>query len=176
MSRLRLAACAAAIATLGFGAIGAALAAAPGATAIDIDNEALESVQRWADATAHADLIQPIQANLVYLTTGRQELDLAPQDLIYSLAAIDYLNDQFVVKLLDWIHAHLAPNGRVLLGNFHPSNPDKAFMDHVLDWHLIHRDQDELNRLFMASKFGQPCERIVFEEEGVILFAEGVKR
>lgn len=145
-------------------------------TAIDIDNEALESVQRWADATAHADLIQPIQANLVYLTTGRQELDLTPQDLIYSLAAIDYLNDQFVVKLLDWIHAHLAPNGRVLLGNFHPSNPDKAFMDHVLDWHLIHRDQDELNRLFMASKFGQPCERIVFEEEGVILFAEGVKR
>jgi plastocyanin len=38
MSRLRLTACAAAVAMLGFGAIGAALAAAPGAAAVEIDN------------------------------------------------------------------------------------------------------------------------------------------
>jgi plastocyanin len=38
MSRLHLTACAAAVAVLGFGAIGVSLAAGPAATAIDIDN------------------------------------------------------------------------------------------------------------------------------------------
>ena len=38
MSRLRLTACAAVVAVLGFGAIGVALAAGPAATAVDIDN------------------------------------------------------------------------------------------------------------------------------------------
>jgi plastocyanin len=38
MSRFRLAACAAVVATLGFGAIGVALAAGPAATAVTIDN------------------------------------------------------------------------------------------------------------------------------------------
>jgi plastocyanin len=38
MIRLRLAACVAAVGVLGFGALGVALAAAPGATAVTIDN------------------------------------------------------------------------------------------------------------------------------------------
>ena len=145
-------------------------------TGIDIDHLALESVQRWAAAVDVADRVQTVPGNLIYLASGSQQLDLPPQDLIYSMAAIDYLSDQFVVKLLNWIHDHLAPAGRVLLGNFHKSNPDRAFLDSVLDWRLIHRDQQDLSRLFEASKFGRPCERILFEEEGVIMFGEGVKR
>lgn len=145
-------------------------------TGIDIDNLALDSVRRWADAAGVSERVDTVAGNLVYLSSGSQQLDLPPQDLIYSMAALDYLNDQFVVKLLDWMHALLAPSGRVLLGNFHPSNPDRAFMDHVLDWRLIHRDEQDMQRLFAASKFGRPCDRILFEEEGVILFAEGVKR
>lgn len=144
-------------------------------TGLDIDYEALEAVRRWSEATLVGDLVQPVQGNLVYLATGRQDLELQPQHLIYSSAAINYLHDQFVVKLLDWIYAQLAPGGRVLLGNIHLSNPDKAFMDHVLHWQLIHRSEDDLHRLFAASAFGQPCERIVFEEEKVMMFAEGVR-
>jgi len=57
----------------------------------------------------------------------------------------------------------------------HPSNPDKAFMDHVLDWHLIHRSEAEINLLFAASKFRDGCARFVYEAEGVMMFAEGIK-
>jgi extracellular factor (EF) 3-hydroxypalmitic acid methyl ester biosynthesis protein len=144
-------------------------------TALDIDYEALEAVRRWSEATLVGDLVQPVQGNLIYLSTGRQNIDLDPQHLIYSNFALCYLHDQFVIKLLDWIYDQLAHGGRVLLGSPHITNPDKAFFDHVLHWQLIHRSEDDLNRLFAASKFGKDCHRIVFEEEKVMMFAEGVK-
>ena len=48
-------------------------------------------------------------------------------------------------------------------------------MDHVLDWKLIHRTEEDLNRLFAASAFGAPCARIEAEAEGINLFAVGRK-
>ena len=72
-------------------------------------------------------------------------------------------------------HDKLRPGGRVILGNFHPRNPTRGFMDHVLDWHLTHRDEAEMNQLFAGSKFARPCSRIFFEEEGIDLFAEARK-
>lgn len=80
------------------------------------------------------------QENLIYLALGRRQLNLPPQDLVYSIGLIDYFNDQLVVKLAD-AHQILRPGGRLVLGNFHPSNPSKAFMDYVLDWRLLHRSR-----------------------------------
>lgn len=144
-------------------------------TALDIDYEALEAVRRWSEATLVGDLVQPVQGNLIYLATGRQEIELEPQHLIYSSFALNYLHDQFAVKLLDWIHGQLAHGGRVLLGSLHITNPDKAFLEHVLHWQLIHRSEDDLHRLFAASKFGKARNRIFLEDEKVMMFAEAVK-
>lgn len=63
----------------------------------------------------------------------------------------------------------------MILGNFHPNNPAKEFMDYVLEWNLIHRTEEDMNRLFEASAFQRPCTRIQFEAEGVNLFAECAK-
>lgn len=145
------------------------------ATCLDIDEEALELVRERRDKRGLGSKLSLVQANLIRVATGRATIDLAPQDLIYSIGLIDYFQDRIVVSLLDWIHDHLAPGGRVVLGNFHPRNPDRALMDHVLDWRLIHRDEEDLNRLFQSSKFGAPCAEILFEPEGVNLFAVGVK-
>jgi hypothetical protein len=106
---------------------------------------------------------------------GRRTLDLPPQHLVYSVGLIDYFSDPFVIKLLDYVHELLAPGGRVILGNFHPRNSAKALMDHVIDWPLIHRDESDMNRLFAQSRFGRPCSRILFEEQQINLFAEGIR-
>lgn len=87
----------------------------------------------------------------------------------------DSLNDKLVTKLLQFAHQNLAVGGRVLLGNFHPRNPAKEFMDFVLDWRLIHRSEEDMDRLFRGSPFGRACTRIQFEGEGVNLFAECVR-
>jgi len=91
------------------------------------------------------------------------------------MSFIDYLSDELAIALMNWTFDKLRPGGRVILGNFHPRNPTRGFMDQVLDWHLTHRDEAEMNRLFASSKFARPCSRIFFEEEGIDLFAEARK-
>ena len=146
------------------------------ATLIDIDPQALDFVRNKAAALGFDAKLRLVEASLVYLAAGRQQIDnLDSQDLIYSIGLIDYFNDKWVVKLLDYMHALLAPGGRAILGNFHPGNPNKVFMDYVLDWRLIHRDEDDMHRLFSASKFGRPCTNIWYEGERINLFAECVK-
>jgi len=142
------------------------------ATCVDIDLQALAYVaDRQTPRLRSAIRLE--NANLVYLALGRTKLALPPQNLVYSIGLIDYFNDKFVVNLLNFIHGSLAPGGRCILGNFHPDNPTRALMDQVLDWPLIHRSEEDMNRLFAASAFGAPCERIRYETSGVNLFAIG---
>ncbi len=141
------------------------------ATLVDIDLQALAFVGDRVEERGLQRHVTPVNANLVYLATGRHRLDVPPQDLVYSVGLIDYFADGYVVTLLNYVYELLRPGGRVILGNFHPRNTSRAMMDWVLDWHLIHRTEDDMNRLFLASAFGRPCGHIRFEEEGVNLFA-----
>jgi SAM-dependent methyltransferase len=144
-------------------------------TCVDIDREALAQIAGHALAQKLSGQLQPLHGNLIYLATGRQEMQLASQDLIYSLNITDYLSDDLVVSVLDWIHAKLRPGGRAILGNFHPRNPSRGLMDHVLEWRLTYRDEAAVNRLFQASRFAKPCARIAFEDEGIYLLGECAK-
>ncbi len=142
---------------------------------VDMDKEALQFVRDRATETGVSERLAIHRQNLIHLSVGRGSLELPPQDLIYSIGLVDYFPDSLVVKLLDWIHGLLAPGGLVILGNFHPANPSKAMMDHVLEWRLIHRDEAHMNKLFAASAFARPCDRIDYEEQGINLFAECIK-
>ena len=145
------------------------------ATLIDIDFEALAFVAQRRDKAGLNKSMRLEHANLVYLATGRHQLDLNDQQLVYSVGLIDYFADQFVIALLNWIHSCLASGGKVILGNFHNQNPDRAFMDLVLDWKLIHRSEEDMHRLFKDSKFGRSCNEIRYEQEGINMFASCVK-
>jgi hypothetical protein len=54
----------------------------------------------------------------------------------------------------------------------HTHNPSRAILDHVLDWRLIHRDEDALNALVRRSAFRTA--RVTFEQ-GVVMIAELAK-
>lgn len=143
------------------------------ATCADMDLQALAFVADLRDARKLKRTMHLVNANLVHVAMGRAKLELPPQDLAYSIGLIDYFEDPFVIHLLNAIHDRLRPGGRVILGNFHPDNPTRAVMVHLLDWKLIHRSEDDMNRLFKASKFGRPCDEIRFEAERINLFAIG---
>ncbi len=142
---------------------------------VDVDREALAHVATRAQDQGLAGQIRTYQANLIHLATGQQALDLAPQDVIYSLFFADSLSDEMTTTLINWMHDKLRPGGRVLLGAFDPSNPTRGLMDHVLDWHVVHRSEADLNRVFQASRFAKPCTRILKDSEGIGLLAECVK-
>jgi len=142
------------------------------ATLLDIDKQALELISATAEEQNLTEHLRLRKANLVHLALGRRSVDVQEQDLVYTIGLIDYFDDDMAVKLLSLAYDMLRPGGRVIVGNFHTSNPDKAFMDYVMEWRLVHRDETKMHALFQASKFGKPCDQIQFEAAGVNLFAE----
>jgi hypothetical protein len=149
--------------------------AAVTATMIDFDPQALAHVEQRRGALGLHGSIRLVPENLIHLAIGRRSIEVEEQDLIYSLGLIDYFPDELVSKLMTLVHGMLKPGGKVILGNFHSSNVGKAFMDHVLEWRLIHRTEADMDRLYAASAFGRGCTNIRFENEGVNMFAECVK-
>lgn len=144
-------------------------------TLIDMDLQALSFVADKRDRKGLTKQMRLVNENLIYLAAGRSQSDLEPQDLIYSVGLVDYLADQHVVALIDFCHDTLRPGGRLILGNFHTSNPEKAMMDYLVDWRLIHRTEDDVNTLYEQSKFGKPCSRILWEDQHINLFGECVR-
>ncbi len=144
-------------------------------TLLDFDLQALSFVDEMISEMKLKKQVEYLNENIIYLILGKKSIKIEKQDLVYSIGLIDYFHDKIVIKLLDYIYDMLLPNGRVILGNFHPANPFKAFMDHVLEWTLIHRNEEDMNRLFNASNFKKSCTNIFFENEKINLFAEGRK-
>jgi extracellular factor (EF) 3-hydroxypalmitic acid methyl ester biosynthesis protein len=144
-------------------------------TLLDIDLQALAFVDEIRGRQKLTSQMTLVNENLIALYLGRGKTKVEPQDLIYSIGLVDYLNDKLLAKLLNYVYENLAPGGRVILGNFHPDNPAKEFMDYVLEWTLIHRTEEDMNRLFLNSPFKKPCTKFRFEDERVDLFAECVK-
>jgi len=141
-------------------------------TLLDLDLQALAHVADRRDRAKLKSQMLLLNDNLLSLAAGRGRSSISEQDLVYSVGLIDYFKDDLVVRLMNFVHGILRPGGKIILGNFHPRNPTRAFMDHVFDWKLIHRDETDMNRLFEASAFGRPCTRILYEEQEVNLFAE----
>mmetsp|Transcript_57804 Transcript_57804/g.161314 ORF Transcript_57804/g.161314 Transcript_57804/m.161314 type:complete len:354 (+) Transcript_57804:101-1162(+) len=148
---------------------------------VDGDHAAVKALQGRsaanADPLAATTLLCAAvhKANLAHVALGKHTLDVPPQDLIYSLGLADYLKDDMVVKLLDIAYKSLRPGGIVIIGNFHESNPDRACLDHVLQWRLIHRSEGDMHRLMSKSMFGAACEEIEREPTGVQMLAIGRK-
>jgi CRP-like cAMP-binding protein len=138
---------------------------------IDIDDLALNTVAHTAEARNATNSIRLHRDNLIKLSVGRGATQIDKQDFIYTLGLIDYLQDRQVIRLIDWCFDNLAPGGRLALGNFAATNPDKAFMDHVFEWVLIHRTPEQLQDFFAQSKFGSAPVRVDQDASGIQLFA-----
>lgn len=91
-------------------------------------------------------------------------------DLVWSAGLFDYLNDRLAAALLRRMWDATAEGGEVIVGNFHTSNPDRAWMEWCGDWHLIHRDEDDMRSI--CHRAGVPTESIRFHYEptGINMF------
>jgi extracellular factor (EF) 3-hydroxypalmitic acid methyl ester biosynthesis protein len=143
-------------------------------TLVDFDGEALDFCRQWIKENNWQNHISTLQTSIMNLMVGRTPFVIEPQNVVYSIGVIDYFQDKHVVKLLDYIHGILKPNGKVILGNFHKSNIFKEYMDNIMEWKLNHRSENDMESLLLQSKFGQKG-RIFFEPSGLNMFLEGVK-
>lgn len=140
------------------------------ALCIDIDAEALQYVNQYVNTGAHQAKIRLMHENVIKWALGRANQDLGVQDIIYCSGLCDYLDRRLILRLINRCYSHLMPGGVLIIGNFAPSNPDRLFMDNLLYWQLIYRDEQELKEIFAESDFGDQV-KVVAEEQGVNLFA-----
>ena len=68
-------------------------------------------------------------------------------DIIYCAGLFDYLSDRVCAKLTRLFYQWCEPGGRVIVTNVHSSNPVKGLMEHVMEWHLVMRDELDMVRL-----------------------------
>jgi hypothetical protein len=141
------------------------------ATCIDGDADALRAASEAARDLGCADRITFLQADVVDLATGLGPVNLGPQQLIYALGLCDYLTDEQVRQLLDWVQDHLAEGGSVALTNLDAANPDLLFMEHILEWRVYARTEARLRELFAGSRFGGRPLAVQRDEGGAGLLA-----
>jgi CRP-like cAMP-binding protein/SAM-dependent methyltransferase len=142
---------------------------------IDVDFQALLFLEDQVYRHGLSKIVTMTHKNLIYMALGRTPLDVADQDLVYSLGLIDHFNDNMVVRIIDHVHSILKPGGRLVLGTFHPRNRSKALFDHVLEWSMVHRTEDDMNQLFQRSRFARPCTSIRFEDQRIWMLTECVR-
>lgn len=144
------------------------------ALCIDIDAEALQFTNQKTNTFTHGAAVRMMSENLIKWALNKTDQDFGKQDIIYSSGLTDYLDRDLFLALINKCYDHLKPEGVLIVGNFAPSNSGRSFMDHVLHWKLIYRDQNDLKDIFYDSPFGNNVE-VMSEEQQINLFAMAVK-
>jgi extracellular factor (EF) 3-hydroxypalmitic acid methyl ester biosynthesis protein len=119
---------------------------------------------------------QPVQIKYVQDSVHallKKRPGAAPQerefDAVYCAGLFDYLSDKVCARLMLHFASRIRPGGKLLVTNVHSDNPGKHGMEHLLEWHLIYRNEAGLEALLPP----QSRERKLYvDATGVNVFAE----
>lgn len=92
-------------------------------------------------------------------------------DYIYCAGLFDYLSEKVCVRLIDYFSSILKSNANILITNVHGNNPEKNWMEHFLEWHLIYRDESDMKNLMPQFYRNVEC---YTDNTGVNVFLEAV--
>jgi len=138
------------------------------ATFIAIDSDEL-SLQEAARSYGYLD-IHSLPVPLTHLLRERRP----PRrfDLIYSAGLLDYLSDRAVAALLQNLFARLNPGAIVLLGNFAPDTHGRGYLEFMMDWSLIYRDEKDLADIARDTLPPNASYRTFRDEPGNVVYLE----
>ena len=71
-------------------------------------------------------------------------------DLIYCAGVFDYFTDPVAQLAAQRLFESVKSHGELIIGNFSDDNPNEIEMKFFLDWDLIYRSPEDLERLFGA--------------------------
>jgi SAM-dependent methyltransferase len=140
-------------------------------TLLDLDPEALETARQRVQPWLLADALACLRENLFRLPRHRSpHTVLGTPDFLVCSGLFDYLDAAQATPMLRLLWQQLRPGGLLLVGNFAPHNPTRAYMEWIGNWYLIYRTAEELARL--ADRAGIPAHlrSVASEPLGVDLF------
>jgi extracellular factor (EF) 3-hydroxypalmitic acid methyl ester biosynthesis protein len=92
-------------------------------------------------------------------------------DFVYCAGLFDYISDKICIRLLDLFFQWAATGGTVLATNVHKRNASLFWMEHVLEWHLIYRDEEGMLELSPDRN----TSKVFSDSTGQNIFLEVVK-
>jgi extracellular factor (EF) 3-hydroxypalmitic acid methyl ester biosynthesis protein len=142
----------------------------------DLDDDALNYAAQQLHPMLAPQQVTTRRENLYRLAErwNAREI-LKPSDFIVCIGLFDYLPDDSAVRLLRFLWKQLNPGGVLMVGNFAPSNPSRAYMEWFGNWYLLYRTREQLTEL--SDKAGIPRVRIAIgaERTGVNLLLVATK-
>lgn len=148
-------------------------------TLIDFSLETLNYTRQKIDEVAQR---HQVKVNVQYVQESVHELlkratrDTAPADgegfdYIYCAGLFDYLSDKVCARLIRYFLSRSNPGAHLLVTNVHSDNPERFGMEHLLEWHLIYRDEQQMQSVM--EEVNAPA-TMYTDDTGVNIFAEVV--
>ncbi len=125
---------------------------------MDFNQETLDyAVSRIAEAVAGRQdkpQITPILRSVHDLLKQAVHMtDTEPDyDLVYCAGLFDYLSDRICRRLVPMFVSWTRPGGRVVVTNVHSGHYARGIMEHLMEWHLVLRDDADMHSLMPEGK------------------------
>jgi extracellular factor (EF) 3-hydroxypalmitic acid methyl ester biosynthesis protein len=124
-------------------------------TLLDFNDETLQHTGKLLDAirvkNQRTTSVQMIKKSVhqILKDAGKPLPDMMPgsYDLVYCAGLFDYLSDRICKKLMSIFYDLVAPGGLLVATNVDAANPSRNWMEYVVEWHLVYRDQRILQTL-----------------------------
>lgn len=137
---------------------------------LDYTRSCISRVSQQTGKTVNVEFVNESVHQLLKRATKREEtLSSNVFDFVYCAGLFDYLSDKVCSRLLQYFVARTRPGGCVMVTNVHASNPQKVVMEHLLEWHLIYRDEAGLEAVLPELRQNT---RLFTDETGANIFAE----
>ena len=137
---------------------------------LDYTRECIEKTAREHGKTVHVEYVHESVHDLLKRAVRRDTpLDQAKFDVVYCAGLFDYLSDKVCARLLQYFELRSHKGGQILVTNVHAGNPERNGMEHLLEWHLIYRDERQLESVLPHQRSGT---RLYTDDTGINLFAE----
>jgi extracellular factor (EF) 3-hydroxypalmitic acid methyl ester biosynthesis protein len=143
----------------------------------DLDEQALANCQGALSKifnTRRLDTLATFKKKSIYQLVKESHLSDSPKrqfDVVYCAGLFDYLAENTCKQVMEVFYELVSPGGLLLVTNVSPTNPLRLGMEHLLDWHLIYRNEAEM-RALAPDKVLPDNMRVHIDETGVNLFLE----
>ena len=144
---------------------------------LDLDPNALDFARGLVEPLLPPGALRCVRTNLFRLAQGSDAAAaLDGPDFLICSGLFDYLADEPAASMLRFFWGELSADGLLLVGNFSPHNPTRAYMEWIGNWYLTYRSAEQMEQLGVRAgippeQFTIGCERL-----GVDLFLIGRRR
>lgn len=120
------------------------------------------------------DKLHPLHMDIIHAIKNiSREKNL---DLVVAGGVFDYLNDRLATMVIKNTVKTLNHHGKFIFTNIYSQNPFKSVMEHIFNWELIHRSENDIVELCQQSEIGDASVTVTRDETGLALLVEVIKK